>query len=623
MPTVVPVRMHFNVMDLWFNPRQTGAQKGDHVVVTTERGTEFGLVTADAFEVPKDELKGDLKSVLRIATDEDVKRAEELAVRGDEAMPVFRQLVKESGLDMKPVGVEFLFGGEKAVFYFAAEDRVDFRDLVRDLASYFKQRVDMRQIGVRDEARLVGGYGPCGQELCCVRFGGEFEPVSIRMAKEQDLALNSSKISGVCGRLMCCLRYEFEAYRDFKQRAPKKNALIDTPLGKAKIVEYNTPRETLTLRLENGKSFVVALADMTCSEGCCKRAAEQHIPLRPDTVTREALEELGTPDIIMQLANLDRANGDGAGYVLDDSLLEVKRTPRRRNPGQAEEPAEKDAGREGGRKARGGKQQAAPGAGEAAPEGQQAPEQGRTPRRRSHGVQAAEEAPTQPVKRSRRGRPLPADGAAETQAQAAPKAAANPQEAGDEKNRRPRGGGMRPRRSKAGDGKQERTAQQAPERGAADKGVERSSGAAAPVPAQPQTRRTRRHHSAGAAGGNGAANAGNAGNIAGKPQGEQRAERMGGKQQASGEGGEKTRQQRSRRSHRAQDGGAQRAAGNEGGASKQQRAERGERAGGNGSQGGSQSSANTAGKPQGEQRAPRRRRPGDRGGQGSAGQGQA
>ena len=123
----------------------------------------------------------------------------------------------------------------------AAEERIDFRDLVRDLAGKFRQRVDMRQIGVRDEVRLVGGYAPCGQELCCAGLGGKFEPVSIRMAKEQDLPLNSAKISGMCGRLMCCLRYEFEAYRDFKSRAPKRNAVIDTPLGKAKIVEYNTP----------------------------------------------------------------------------------------------------------------------------------------------------------------------------------------------------------------------------------------------------------------------------------------------------------------------------------------------------------------------------------------------
>ena len=174
---------------------------------------------------------------------------------------------------MKPVGVEYLFGGEKVVCYFAAEDRVDFRQLVRELSHELHARIDMRQIGVREEAAIVGGYGHCGQELCCRRFGHEFQPVSIRMAKEQDLPLNSSKISGACGRLMCCLRYEFEAYRDFKSRAPKRNAVIDTPLGKAKIVEYDTPKEELLLRVENASSHLTCRwrwQSSTASTACCR-----------------------------------------------------------------------------------------------------------------------------------------------------------------------------------------------------------------------------------------------------------------------------------------------------------------------------------------------------------------
>lgn len=465
MPTVIPVRMHFATQDLWFNPRQTGACKGDHVVVTTERGTEFGLVTADAFEAPRDEIKGDLKPVLRVATEEDLALAEDLAAKGDEAMPIFRELVKDHELDMKPVGVEFLFGGEKVVFYFAAEDRVDFRDLVRELAAHFHQRVDMRQIGVRDEARLVGGYAPCGQELCCVRFGSDFEPVSIRMAKEQDLPLNSSKISGVCGRLMCCLRYEFEAYRDFKQRAPKKNALIDTPLGKAKIVEYNTPRETLRLRLENGKSFVVALKDMTCSEGCCKRSAEQHIPLRPDTVTREALEELGTPDIIMQLAELDRANDPSGGYRLDDSLLESHRTPRRRGSSNTGASGATDAAAQPGTRRSRGQRSSTEG---------DATETERTPRRRG-GARSNDGASTSgenqrqtPSRRQRKG----AQATGSDAAQAAP-----------EQQNRPRGGGMRPRRAN------KRTEQ--PNTGAAPAAPRATAPESAQTP-----RRARRHHAA-------------------------------------------------------------------------------------------------------------------------------
>lgn len=319
MPLVVPVKFTYASRDLWFDPQDLDILEADYAICSTERGTEIGLVTADPFEVPQDEIGQPLKPVLRVASDIDLQLADDLAIQGDEAMVDFRRLVKELDLEMKPVGVEYLFGGEKAVFYFAAEERVDFRQLVKDLSSTLHIRVDMRQIGVRDETRLVGGYAQCGQELCCTRFGGQFEPVSIRMAKEQDLPLNSSKISGVCGRLMCCLRYEFEAYKDFKSRAPKKKTLIDTPLGKARIQEYDTPREQLVLRLENGKVFKVNLADMTCSEGCKKKAAEQGCSCRPDCVTRDVLERIESPEMRLALMELDRENGVDVGDGLSSA----------------------------------------------------------------------------------------------------------------------------------------------------------------------------------------------------------------------------------------------------------------------------------------------------------------
>lgn len=333
MPLVVPVKFTFASRDLWFDPQDLDIVEADYAICSTERGTEIGLVTADPFEVPKAEIGQPLKPVLRVASDIDLQLADDLAIQGDEAMVDFRRLVKELDLEMKPVGVEYLFGGEKAVFYFAAEDRVDFRQLVKELSSLFHIRVDMRQIGVRDETRLVGGYAQCGQELCCARFGGQFEPVSIRMAKEQDLPLNSSKISGVCGRLMCCLRYEFEAYKDFKSRAPKKKTLIDTPLGKARIQEYDTPREQLTLRLENGKVFKVNLSDMTCSEGCKKKAAEQGCNCRPDCVTRDVLERIESPEMKLALMELDRENGVDVGDGLSsaDRLVGTASPKRRRS----------------------------------------------------------------------------------------------------------------------------------------------------------------------------------------------------------------------------------------------------------------------------------------------------
>ena len=347
MPTVLAVKFKYAAHDLWFDPGRTGAQEGDHVICTTERGQEIGLATMDAQEVTPERLRevigeaGRLQPVVRVATDQDLARADMLAQRGDEAFPTFSRLAHESGLDMKPVGVEYLFGGGKVVCYFSAEDRVDFRQLVRDLSRELHERVDMRQIGVREEAAIVGGFGHCGQELCCTRFGRRFEPVSIRMAKEQDLPLNSSKISGACGRLMCCLRYEFEAYRDFKSRAPKRNAVIDTPLGKAKIVEYDTPKEQLCLRLENGKQVRVALANMEASPAAHKKSEELGCACRPDTVTRSALEKLRSPEVQMALAELDRKNGVAPAETYDDSDIFVEARPRRRrrSGGQAQGPA--------------------------------------------------------------------------------------------------------------------------------------------------------------------------------------------------------------------------------------------------------------------------------------------
>jgi cell fate regulator YaaT (PSP1 superfamily) len=328
--------------DLWFDPAESGAKGGDRVVCTTERGTELGVATADAFEVDAAELAetigdAELKRIDRVADEEDLERADELAVKGSEALPVFKKLAKESGLDMKPVGVEYLFGGERVICYFVADERVDFRQLVRDLSRALHERIDMRQIGVREEASFMGGYAHCGQELCCARLGTGFEPVSIRMAKEQDLPLNSPKISGQCGRLMCCLRYEFEAYKDFKSRAPKRNAQVETPLGEARVVDYNTPKEEVGMRLENGKTMRVPLAGMTCSECAKKRAEENGCCCRPDQVPRATLEELAAPDIQLALAELDRENGVVPEPDPSEDLVLVSESRRRRNRERKEE----------------------------------------------------------------------------------------------------------------------------------------------------------------------------------------------------------------------------------------------------------------------------------------------
>ena len=278
MPLVVPVKFTYASRDLWFDPQDLDILEADYAICSTERGTEIGLVTADPFEVPLDEIGQPLKPVLRVASDIDLQLADDLAIQGDEAMVDFRRLVKELDLEMKPVGVEYLFGGEKAVFYFAAEERVDFRQLVKDLSSTLHIRVDMRQIGVRDETRLVGGYAQCGQELCCTRFGGQFEPVSIRMAKEQDLPLNSSKISGVCGRLMCCLAYEESAYEYLNSIMPMVGSTVRTPDGLGTVLEVNPISGYLRVRCGTE-----ALTPRYYKVGVCEYiSGGKRAPRRPD-----------------------------------------------------------------------------------------------------------------------------------------------------------------------------------------------------------------------------------------------------------------------------------------------------------------------------------------------------
>ena len=289
MVRVTPIKMQTGTKVLWFDPTDFDIKADQHVIVKTERGTEFGTATADVMEVSDElvsSLKSPLKPVVRLATAEDEQKAADLARQGDEALVVFKEMAAETSDQMRPVAVEYLFDGDKAVFYFEAEERVDFRDLVRKLASHFHVRVDMRQIGVRDSARMVGGLGHCGQELCCKRLGGEFSPVSIRMAKEQNLSLNPQKISGCCGRLMCCLRYEYETYKEVNSRAPKHGAKIEVPGGIARVSEINVPLECVTLRLEDGKSIKVPLSEMEVSgEG-----------KRPNRISEEVFEKYASAD---------------------------------------------------------------------------------------------------------------------------------------------------------------------------------------------------------------------------------------------------------------------------------------------------------------------------------------
>ena len=218
MVKVVGVRFKRAGKIYYFDPGEIDVKLNDFVIVETARGIEFGHVVVGPKEVTEDEIVAPLKSVIRVATDEDFEIHRENKRKAKEALIICEQKVAEHGLAMKLVDVEYTFDNNKVIFYFTADGRVDFRELVKDLAAIFRTRIELRQIGVRDEAKMIGGIGPCGKTICCGQFLGEFEPVSIKMAKEQSLSLNPTKISGLCGRLMCCLKFEHQVYEELYRK---------------------------------------------------------------------------------------------------------------------------------------------------------------------------------------------------------------------------------------------------------------------------------------------------------------------------------------------------------------------------------------------------------------------
>lgn len=250
MVKVVGVRFKRAGKVYYFDPDQLQIDAGVNVIVETARGVEFGEVVIPVREVTDDEIVAPLKKVMRIANDEDIKHAAENKKKEKEAFATCLQKIKDHNLEMKLIDVEYTFDNNKILFYFTADGRVDFRELVKDLASVFKTRIELRQIGVRDESKMMGGIGVCGRVLCCSSYLGEFQPVSIKMAKEQGLSLNPTKISGTCGRLMCCLKYEQEAYEQVIRKAPKAGAIVDTPDGQGVVVETYLLKEIAKVKLD-------------------------------------------------------------------------------------------------------------------------------------------------------------------------------------------------------------------------------------------------------------------------------------------------------------------------------------------------------------------------------------
>lgn len=253
MVEVVGVRFKRSLKVYDFDANQLNLQKGDSVIVETEHGVTLGKVAIPPHKKEKSRIHKGLKKALRKATEEDIYQAEEIRKKELEAKFFCVEKAKELNLAMKVVNVEYFFDGSKAVFYFTADKRIDFRKLVRMLASKFKTRIEMRQIGARDEAKLIGGMGACGRELCCAKFMPSFELVSIKMAKAQGLILNPEEISGRCGRLMCCLAFEFPLYKEMGKKLPKMGKRIKTPLGEGRVVRIDILNERFWVHLSSGE----------------------------------------------------------------------------------------------------------------------------------------------------------------------------------------------------------------------------------------------------------------------------------------------------------------------------------------------------------------------------------
>ncbi len=369
MATVIGVRFKKAGKVYYFDPCDFWPKPGQNVVVETARGIEFGEVVTSPRSVSDQQIVAPLKKVVRIATEEDEQRAAFNARREEEAFRICQEKVLKHKLEMKLVSVEYTFDNSKIIFYFTANGRVDFRELVKDLASVFKMRIELRQIGVRDEAKMLGGLGSCGRPICCGAFLGDFQPVSIKMAKEQNLSLNPTKISGQCGRLMCCLKYEQETYEQTLKRVPRVGKDIVTPDGVGVITEINAIRERVKVRIRVGEddSFEVreysmddvrklGLGDQPAVREAPK-AQEKRPNVKKTPISQQTQEEQTEPE--GEEPKRRRYPHQKAPKNLStDQFLEKLRSDGERREGEDDDrgsEGEKEAAREHRRRRRGGR----------------------------------------------------------------------------------------------------------------------------------------------------------------------------------------------------------------------------------------------------------------------------
>ena len=256
MVEVVDIQFRPGQKVYYFSPNGKFVKPGDHLIIETARGPEYGIASAGNHMIPEKDVVQPLRGVIRFATEADEKLLMEIRAKEKKAYNICQQKIGEHKLDMQLVSAEYAFDGSKILFFFTADERVDFRELVKNLASIFHTRIELRQIGVRDKAKMVGGLGICGRPFCCSQFLDDFQPVSIKMAKTQNLSLNPTKISGTCGRLMCCLKYEQEAYEDLIRSSPKMDSFVDTPEGRGTIVDVNLLRQNVKVRMEDSPETI-------------------------------------------------------------------------------------------------------------------------------------------------------------------------------------------------------------------------------------------------------------------------------------------------------------------------------------------------------------------------------
>jgi len=286
MAEVIGVRFKEVGKIYYFDPKNESFKIGDKVIVETSRGVECGIVAIANKDVNDENIVHPLKKIIRAADEEDLKKAADNKKKEKKAFAICRKKIEEHSLSMKLVDVEYTFDNNKILFYFTSDGRVDFRGLVKELASIFRTRIELRQIGVRDESKMLGGIGICGRPLCCTSYLGEFQPVSIKMAKEQGLSLNPVKISGTCGRLMCCLKYEQEAYTELLKNIPKVGAIVQTPNGNGVVIEANPISKILKVKLN--KSPDAAPATFSSSDVKIIKDAQ----IKVDRKELEALKQL-------------------------------------------------------------------------------------------------------------------------------------------------------------------------------------------------------------------------------------------------------------------------------------------------------------------------------------------